>query len=64
MPLLTSGEACQVLRVTPETLRAMLRRGELEGFQVGRLTRITRESVERLSGFRVPELVTPPGHVG
>ena len=54
MRLLTSGETCEVLRVVPETVRAMLRRGDLDGFHVGRVTRVSRESVERLSGCRLP----------
>ncbi len=45
--LLTSGEACEALRVVPETLRAMLRRGQLEGF--------------RGNVARPPEGPTPPG---
>jgi excisionase family DNA binding protein len=55
MVLLTSRETCEALRVAPETVRAMLRRGDLEGFRVGRVTRVARESVERLLRRSLPK---------
>jgi excisionase family DNA binding protein len=48
--LLTAREARDLLRVSPATLRAMLDRGELEGFRSGRITRVMAASVERLVG--------------
>lgn len=51
--LLTCREASEVLRVSPDTVRAMLNRGELEGFQSRKTTRITVASIERLVGEAV-----------
>ena len=51
--LLTCRETSEVLRVHPDTVRAMLSRGELEGFQSRKTTRITLASIERLVGETV-----------
>ena len=48
--LLTAAEVSEMLRVTRQTVRKMIERGELKGFQCGRITRITRDSVEHLVG--------------
>lgn len=50
MNLLTGTEASKLLRISRETVRAMLERGDLKGFSRGRVTRITLESVEALVG--------------
>ena len=47
-PMVTANEAARILRVTRQTVRAMIERGELEGFSRGKLTRVTAESLERL----------------
>jgi excisionase family DNA binding protein len=41
-------EVSEQLLVSEHTVRAMLRRGTLQGFRDGRLIRITRASVEAL----------------
>ena len=51
--LLTCREASELLRVSPDTIRAMLSRGELDGFQSRKTTRITVASIERLVGEAV-----------
>jgi len=38
-------EAAAVLNVCPKTIRTMLRRGELAGFQVGRVFRVCRREL-------------------
>ena len=48
--LLTAAEVGAMLRVTRQTVRKMIQRGDLEGFQCGRITRVTRDSVEHLVG--------------
>lgn len=48
--VLTVSEAAALLRVSPKTVRRMIRRGELLSFHVGRLVRIRRDSLERLAG--------------
>ena len=50
MDLLTATETSEFLRVSRETVRAMLVRGDLKGFSRGRVTRITLESVQELVG--------------
>ena len=48
MELLTTAEVGGLLRVSQETVRAMLARGDLEGFKAGRVVRVRKDSVERL----------------
>ncbi len=50
MLLLTKQEAADLLRVCPTTIRRMMKRGDLEGFRVGKITRITKKSLEHLIG--------------
>lgn len=47
--LLTVPEVADRLRIAEPTVRAMLRRGTLKGFQDGRLIRVTVESVDALT---------------
>jgi excisionase family DNA binding protein len=42
----TTRHAASVLDSTPETIRQMVRRGELRGFSHGRLLKVTVESLE------------------
>ena len=53
MRMLTGHEASTLLRVRPETIGAMIRRGALDGFVNGKTTRVTLASIERLVGARV-----------
>jgi len=53
MKLLTRNETAKLLRVDPKTVLRMLRRGDIQGFTVGRITRVKTESVERLLGCPV-----------
>ena len=53
MRFLKTIEVARLLRVSEETVRAMLRRGDLDGFRSGRSIRIRQESVERLVGERL-----------
>ena len=55
MKLLTRNETAALLRVCPTTVLRMVQRGDLEGFTVGRITRVKRESVERLIGCSVDQ---------
>jgi excisionase family DNA binding protein len=52
-PLLTVGEVARYLRLEPETVRAMARRGELPALKVGRVWRfnksLLKETVEKHS---------------
>ena len=50
MEFLTTAEVSLLLRVSRETARAMLERGDLEGFRSGRIVRIRRASVEKFTG--------------
>lgn len=45
--ILTSREAATYLRVTPETIRAMVRRGDLPAARIGSQMRITRASIDQ-----------------
>ena len=45
--LLTLREAAAVLRMNPRTLRAYLRRGEIEGRVIGRKWRLRRIDLDR-----------------
>jgi excisionase family DNA binding protein len=44
--LLTLREAAEVLRLHPRTVRAFVRRGELEGRLIGKRWRFRRESLD------------------
>ena len=46
--LLTIDMAAEYLHCTPETVRRMLRRGELRGVKLGRLWRVPREVLRRV----------------
>lgn len=50
--LLTPTEVAEALRVAPETVRRMLRRGELKGYRVGDpgVWRVDARSLRRLLG--------------
>ena len=45
-PLLTVQEVALYLRLRPETVRAMVRRGELPGIKIGRVWRFQRDTIE------------------
>ena len=45
---LNATETMKVLRISRDTLRAMLASGELRGFERGKVIRIDRRSVEEL----------------
>lgn len=47
-PPLSIPETAQRLRASEQVVRRALRRGELEGFKIGRAWRITPESVDQL----------------
>lgn len=51
--LLTVAEVAERCRIHPATVRAMIERGDLPGVRIGKLYRVPREAVERLT--RVPE---------
>ena len=57
LTFLTKPETAALIRVHPDTVQAMLDRGDLEGFQSGRITRISAASVERLIGGPLEEEV-------
>jgi excisionase family DNA binding protein len=46
----TPAEAAELLKVTRQTVHAMINRGELRRFKVGHLTRIPRSDVLALVG--------------
>jgi excisionase family DNA binding protein len=48
MTLLTGSEAGRLLRISPHTVREMIRSGELDGFVRPRTTRVVRDSIDRL----------------
>jgi len=47
---LNARETMEILRISRETLAALLESGELQGFVKGKLIRIDRGSVEKLLG--------------
>lgn len=53
--LLTVEETADILRVHPDTIRLALKRGELDGFRIGKLWRVKAESVAKLIGESVVE---------
>ena len=63
MKLLTRNETAKLLRVCPTTVLRMVQRGELDGFTVGRITRVKKESVERLIGCPVDQTEVHAGVV-
>jgi len=48
MELLTAQEASEILKVSDQTVRDMIRSGKLPGFKVGRAWRIRREALEKI----------------
>jgi len=46
--LLTVDEVAKFLRLKPETIRAMARRGELSAIKLGRVWRFKRSSITQL----------------
>ena len=62
MILLTKKEAADILKVCPTTVRRMMKRGDLEGFRVGKITRITRKSLEHLIGQPIEGSVSGLAH--
>jgi len=46
----TPEELARALKVSGETVRARLRRGEIKGLRLGRIWRVPRDEVERLLG--------------
>ena len=48
MELLTTQEASNILKVSDQTIRDMIRTGRLPGFKVGRAWRIRREALEKI----------------
>ncbi len=45
--VLTSKEACQLLRISAPTFRSMVKKGELSAFKIGNRWRITKAELER-----------------
>ncbi len=50
-PMLNARETMRLLRISRETLGAMLASGELCGFERGKVIRVSRQSIERLLGI-------------
>ena len=48
MEIMTVQEVADALRVSAETVRNLIQRGELQGFRVGRVWRVRLDSVDRL----------------
>ena len=55
MRVLKRNEVAEILRVCPETVRRWIHSGHLRGFIVGKSTRVTVESVEKLLGMPIGE---------
>ena len=51
---LNARETMEILRISRETLAALLESGELQGFQKGKVIRVSRRSVEELLGRTAP----------
>ena len=62
MHVLTTGEAAELLRVCPATIRRMIRRRELDGGTRRSLGRVTLASIERLLGAPL-HLADDPGDI-
>jgi putative molybdopterin biosynthesis protein len=45
--VLTSREACELLRISRPTLRNLIKRGEISAFKIGNNWRIMRTELER-----------------
>ena len=45
--ILTSREACELLRISRPTLRNLIRKGEISAFKIGTNWRIMRTELER-----------------
>lgn len=57
-PILTVKEAAQILRVHPETIRILLKSGQLVGYQIGNRWRVIETDLERyLAGHRNKQAV-------
>jgi excisionase family DNA binding protein len=52
--ILTIDEAAEYLKVTRQTVHALINRGELRRFKVGRCSRIPAADVYALVGAEVP----------
>lgn len=50
MELFTTKEVAAILKVTENTVRKMLKDGRMEGDKFGKLWRIKKAEIERLSG--------------
>jgi excisionase family DNA binding protein len=46
--LLTAREAGDMLKVSDQTIRTMIKNGKIRGFKVGRSWRIKREEIDKL----------------
>lgn len=53
--VLTVPEVADVLRVTTKTVYALIKRGELPSFRIGRAVRCRQEDVERFIDDRATE---------
>ena len=50
LPLLTTSQVASLLRVSGETVRALVRRGELKGIRVGHVFRFRPADIDLLAG--------------
>jgi excisionase family DNA binding protein len=46
--ILTAKEAGEMLKVSDQTIRAMIRQGKIKAIKIGRAWRIKREEIERI----------------
>ena len=51
----TIEEVAEILKVNPRTVNRMLERGELKGFKVGRLWRVSQTALEAYMSGERPE---------
>lgn len=56
--LLTVGEVAKHFRITSETVRGLIRRGEIRAVRIGHVFRIPREEFARLLGKKDAELIS------
>ena len=56
--LLTVGEVAEHFRISSETVRALIRRGEIRAVRIGHVFRIPREEIARLLGEKKAELIS------
>jgi excisionase family DNA binding protein len=47
MALLTTAEAAAILKLTPDTVRRLIRRGDLPAYTVGRIKRIDLQQLHK-----------------